>query len=98
MTKEERIVLARKLMTEEAKGINEDVQTLGNLVLEEVFRLEKAGETAEAKAFEAFLPIDEGFLASLLPLLGQEEYEKTLVLYKKEKTKRRLAYLGGFLA
>lgn len=97
MTKEERIALARTLMQEEAKGINEKVQTLGNLVLEEVFRLEKAGENAEAKAFEAFLPIDESFLASLLPLLGQEEYEKTLILYKEEKTKQRLAYLGEFL-
>lgn len=97
MTKEERLVLARKLMRKEAKGINEQVQALGNLVLEEVFRLEKAGETAEAKAFEAFLPIDEDFLASLLPLLGQEEYEKTLAIYKEEKTKRRLAYLGELL-
>lgn len=97
MTKEERIALARKLMQEEEKGISETVQALGNLVLEEVFRLEKAGETAEAKAFEAFLPIDESFLASLLPLLGQEEFEKTLDSYKEEKTKQRLAYLGGFL-
>lgn len=40
MTKEERFVLAQKLMQEEAKGA--DVQALGNLVLEEVFRLEKA--------------------------------------------------------
>lgn len=94
MTKEERFVLAQTLMQEEAKGA--DVQALGNLVLEEVFRLEKAGEIAEAKAFEVFLPIDEVFLASLLPLLGQEEYEKTLALYKEEKRKQRLAYLGGF--
>lgn len=93
MTKEERLALARKLMQEEAKGMSEQVQALGNFVLEEIFRLEKAGETAEAKAFEAFLPIDEDFLASLLPLLGQEEYEKTLTLYKEEKTRQRLAYL-----
>lgn len=98
MTKEERLVLARKLMREEAKGFSETVQALGNLVLEEVFRLEKAGETAEAKSFEAFLPIDESFLASLLPLLGQEEYEKTLAFYKEEKTKQRLGYLGEFFA
>lgn len=92
MTKEERVALAQKLMEEEAKGMS--VQALGNAVLAEVLRLEKAGETAEAKAFEAFLPIDEGFLASLLPLLGQEEFEKTLVSYKAEKTKQRTAYLS----
>lgn len=39
MAKEERFALAQKLMQEEAKGIGADVQALGNLVLEEVFRL-----------------------------------------------------------
>lgn len=97
MTKEERLALAQQLMQKEARGLWEEVQALGNLVLDEVFRLEKTGEIAEAKAFEAFLPVDEAFLVSLLPLLGQEEYEKTLALYKEEKTKQRLAYLGDFL-
>lgn len=94
MTKEERLALAQKLMQEEEKGITDTVRALGNAVLGEVLRLETAGENDEAKAFEAFLPIDEEFLTSLLPLLGQEEYEKTLALYKAEKTKQRLAYLG----
>lgn len=94
MTKEERILLAKLLMEEEEKGISEKVQALGHEVLEEVFRLEKAGETDEAKAFEAFLPLDVDFFSSLAPLLGEDEFEKTIALYKEEKKKQRLLYLG----
>lgn len=43
MTKEERKDLARKIMQEEEKGISPEVQSLGQLVLSEVFRLENEG-------------------------------------------------------
>ena len=48
MTKEERKDLARKIMQEEEKGISPEVQSLGQLVLSEVFRLENEGDFAEA--------------------------------------------------
>ncbi|MDE5681613.1 MAG: hypothetical protein K2I05_04685 [Mailhella sp.] len=96
MTKEERRALARKIMREEEKGISPEVQNLGQLVLSEVFRLESEGDFAEAKAFEVFLPLDEAFLASLAPFLGQEEFEGTLAAYKEEKMKQRLNYLAPF--
>ena len=96
MTKEERKDLARKIMQEEEKGISPEVQSLGQLVLSEVFRLENEGDFAEAKAFEAFLPLDEAFLASLAPFLGQEEFEGTLAAYKEEKIRQSLNYLASF--
>lgn len=95
MTKEERRELGRLLMQEEEQGISEKVQALGSAVLAEVFRLEQAGECGEAKAFEAFLPLDEDFLASLAPLIGQEEFDRTINLYREEKRRARLHYLGG---
>ncbi len=93
MTKEERLDLAKKIMEEEAKDMSWEMEFLGQCVLTEVLRLQNEGETAEAKAFEAFLPIDEVFLSSIVPLVGQEEFEKMLAVYKEEKRQQRLAYL-----
>ncbi len=93
MTKEERKELAQKIMEEEAKGMSYEMEFLGECVLTEVLRLQSEGETAEAKAFEVFLPIDEVFLSSIVPMVGQDEFEKMLAIYKEEKRKQRLAYL-----
>lgn len=92
MTKEERIELAKKIMEEEAKNTSFEMEYLGECVFTEVLRLQNAGETEEAKAFEVFLPIDEVFLSSIVPMVGQEEFEKMLAIYKEEKRKQRLAY------
>lgn len=94
MTKDERIKLAMKIMEEEVFGITETVQNLGNEVLQEVLRLENAGEIEEAKAFEAFIPIDEDYLSALAPILGQNEFENTIVMYKQEKMRLRKFYLS----
>lgn len=93
MTRDERISLAMKIMEEEVFGITPTVQSLGNEVLQEVLRLENIGEIEEAKAFEAFIPIDEDYLSALAPILGQNEYENTIVLYKQEKMRLRKMYL-----
>lgn len=93
MTKEERRELAQKIMEEEAKGAGYEMEFLGECVLTEVLRLQNEGETEEAKAFEAFLPIDEVFLSSIIPMVGKEEFEKMLAVYKEEKRNQRLAYL-----
>lgn len=93
MTKEERRELAKKIMEEEAKGMSCEMEFLGQSVFTEVLRLQKEGETEEAKAFEVFLPIDEVFLSSIIPMVGQEEFDKMLAVYKEEKRKQRLAYL-----
>lgn len=93
MTKDERINLAMKIMEEEIFGISPTVQSLGNEVLQEVLRLENIGEIEEAKAFEAFIPIDEDYLSSLAPILGQNEYEQTIIMYKQEKKRLRTRYL-----
>lgn len=95
MTKEERQKLGKKLMLEEEKGMSETVRELGGRVMDEVFRLEQAGDYAEAKAFEAFLPVDADFLSSLAPLLGDDEFEKTMALYVQEKKTLRRRYLEG---
>lgn len=95
MTRDERCKLGKMLMLEEELGMSEKVQALGSAVLSEVLRLEQAGEFEEAKAFEAFLPLDADFLSSLAPLLGGQEFEQTIMLYKKEKQKQRTAYLDG---
>ncbi len=94
MTKDERIKLAMKIMEEEVFGITETVQNLGNEVLQEVLRLENVGEIEEAKAFEAFIPIDEDYLSALAPILGQNEFENTIVMYKQEKMRLRKLYLS----
>lgn len=95
MTRDERRKLGKMLMQEEELGISEKVQVLGSAVLAEVLRLEQAGESEEAKAFEAFLPLDTDFLSSLAPLLGEQEFEQTIKLYREEKQKQRTAYLDG---
>lgn len=95
MTREERICLAKKLMRlEEEQGISPEVQMLGQEILAEALRLESMGEKEEARAFEAFLPLDVDYLSSLAPVLGQEEFDRTIALYCAEKKRMRLEYIA----
>ena len=93
MTREERCKLALAVMEEEKNGITDKLRELGREVLDEVFRLEQAQETDEAKSFESFIPIDEAYLSFLGPLLGEEELQQVLIEYRKEKMELREAYI-----
>ena len=93
MTREERCKLALAVMEEEKNDITDKLRELGKDVLDEVFRLEKDGEIEEAKEFEAFIPIDEGYLDFLIPLLGEEEFKSVLLDYREKKMEQRNTYI-----
>ncbi len=93
MTTKERHELGLAIMREEEKGLTDKLRSLGKSVLDEVFRLEHAGEIEEAKDFEAFIPIDENYLGFLAPLVGEEELTNVLSEYRECKRKQRDEYL-----
>ena len=93
MTREERCALGLAVMEEEKNGITDKLREFGKKILDEVFRMEKAGDMEEARAFEVFIPIDENYLNFLAPLIGEEEFQGVLRDYRTKKKEQRESYI-----
>lgn len=91
-----KLELAHAIMAAEKNGMDDHLKNLGNDVLTIVHALESLGKIEEAREFELFIPIDEDYLSFLAPLLGAEEYAKTIRDYKAEKEEKRLAFIAKY--
>lgn len=93
MEMEARCALGLEVIMAEKKQDVQKLSELSALVLDEVFRLEKAGDALESQAFEAFIPIDNAHLEFLAPIMGKEELEGVLKVYNQNKMQERRAYM-----
>lgn len=93
MNAQDRCALGLEVIMTERNQNHEKLAELSVKVLDEVFRLEKTGETLAAQAFEAFIPVDSAHLEFLAPIMGEEELEGVLKVYNQNKMQERRCYL-----